>query len=130
MSSGFIEFLEREKQRLFEEQKARFGAPLLRIEEGKVYTLTLDISKEWRNVITKFGERVTIPVVYENNLYVLMLNPSGSLYRSIVDQLYGKLKNVDLADVLSVTLIVKRQSGRYSVIVDLELAGKKAKNKK
>ena len=130
MSSDFIEFLEREKQRLFEEQRARFGAPILRLEEGKVYALSLDINKEWRKVTTRFGERIAIPVVYENNEYVLMVNPSGSLYRSIVEQLHSKLKNVDLADVMGVNLVVKRQSGKYSVIVDVELSTGKHKSKK
>ncbi len=130
MSSDFIEFLEREKQRLFEEQRARFGAPILRLEEGKVYALSLDINKEWRKVTTRFGERIVIPVTYENSEYVLMVNPSGSLYRSIVEQLYSKLKNVDLADVTGVNLVIKRQSGKYSVIVDVELSTGKHKSKK
>jgi len=90
--SNIFEFVEKEYERITQEQKQRFGAPILRIEDNKVYDLTIDPNVEWKRINTRYGERVVIPVVYENSEYVLMLNPAGSVYKTIIEQLAKKLR--------------------------------------
>lgn len=135
MSSGeiphdILEFIEREHQRIQEFQKQKFGAPILRIEEGKVYDLVLDISEQWKMTTTRFGERVVIPVVFENNKYVLMLNPVGSVYRQIIEQLAKKVKETGTEKIQEVRLFLKRASGRYTVVVDVVVEPSKSKKQK
>ena len=135
MSSGeiphdILEFIEREHQRLQEFQKQKFGAPILRIEEGKVYDLVLDISEQWKMITTRFGERVVIPVIFENQKYVLMLNPVGSVYRQIIEQLAKKVKETGSDKVKEVRLFLKRASGRYTVVVDVVVEPSKVKKQK
>jgi hypothetical protein len=125
-----LDFIEREYQRLQETQKQKFGAPILRIEEGKVYDLLLDTSEQWRMVTTRFGERVVIPVIFENQKYVLMLNPAGSAYRQIVEQLAKKLKETGSEKIKEVRLYLKRASGRYTVVVDVVVEPSKSKRQK
>lgn len=135
MSSGeiphdILEFIEREHQRLQEFQKQKFGAPILRIEEGKVYDLVLDISEQWKMTTTRFGERVVIPVIFENQKYVLMLNPVGSVYRQIIEQLAKKVKEAGTEKIQEVRLFLKRASGRYTVVVDVVVESGKSKKQK
>lgn len=125
-----LEFIEREHQRLQEFQKQKFGAPILRIEEGKVYDLVLDISEQWKMITTRFGERVVIPVIFENQKYVLMLNPVGSVYRQIIEQLAKKVKETGSDKVKEVRLFLKRASGRYTVVVDVVVESSKSKKQK
>jgi hypothetical protein len=125
-----LEFIEREHQRLQEFQKQKFGAPILRIEEGKVYDLVLDISEQWKMITTRFGERVVIPVIFENQKYVLMLNPVGSVYRQIIEQLAKKVKETGSDKVKEVRLFLKRASGRYTVVVDVVVESSKVKKQK
>jgi hypothetical protein len=125
-----LEFIEREHQRIQEFQKQKFGAPILRIEEGKVYDLVLDISEQWKMTTTRFGERVVIPVVFENNKYVLMLNPVGSVYRQIIEQLAKKVKETGTEKIQEVRLFLKRASGRYTVVVDVVVEPSKSKKQK
>ena len=115
------DFIYQEHERLREYARQRFGAPILRIEEGKVYDLILDTAKEWRRVNTRFGERVAIPVVYENQEYVVMANPNGLLYRSLVEQLARKLRETPRERIKAIHVIVKRVSNRYTVVVETEL---------
>jgi len=116
------DFIVKEQERLKEYAKQRFGAPILRVEEGKVYDLVLDSTREWRRVNTRFGERVAIPVIYESQEYVIMANPNGLLYRSLVEQLARKLRETPRERVKSVHVIVKRVANRYTVVVETELA--------
>jgi hypothetical protein len=116
------DFIAKEHERLREYARQRFGAPILRIEEGKVYDLILDTSREWRRVNTRFGERVAIPVLYDSQEYVLMANPNGLLYRSLVEQLARKLKETPRERIKSIHVIVKRVANRYTVVVETELA--------
>jgi hypothetical protein len=125
-----LEFIEREHQKLQEFQKQKFGAPILRIEEGKVYDLVLDISEQWKMITTRFGERVVIPVVFENQKYVLMLNPVGSVYRQIIEQLAKKVKETGSENIKEVRLFLKRASGRYTVVVDVVVESGKSKKQK
>jgi hypothetical protein len=125
-----LEFIEREHQRLQEFQKQKFGAPILRIEEGKVYDLVLDISEQWKMTTTRFGERVVIPVIFENQKYVLMLNPVGSVYRQIIEQLAKKVKEAGTEKIQEVRLFLKRASGRYTVVVDVVVESGKSKKQK
>jgi len=115
------DFIVKEQERLREYAKQKFGAPILRVEEGKVYDLILDSAKEWRRVNTRFGERVAIPVVYEGQEYVVMANPNGLLYRSLVEQLAKKLKETPKEKIKAVHVIVKRVANRYTVVVETEL---------
>jgi hypothetical protein len=115
------DFIVKEQERLKEYARQKFGAPILRVEEGKVYDLTLDSSKEWRRVNTRFGERVAIPVIYEGQEYVVMANPNGLLYRSLVEQLARKLKETPRERIKAVHVIVKRVANRYTVVVETEL---------
>jgi hypothetical protein len=115
------DFIVKEQERLREYAKQKFGAPILRVEEGKVYDLILDSAKEWRRVNTRFGERVAIPVVYEGQEYVVMANPNGLLYRSLVEQLAKKLKETPREKIKNVHVIVKRVANRYTVVVETEL---------
>jgi hypothetical protein len=125
-----LEFIEREHQRLQEFQKQKFGAPILRIEEGKVYDLILDISEQWKMTTTRFGERVIVPVIFENQKYVLMLNPVGSVYRQIIEQLAKKVKETGTERIQEVRLFLKRASGRYTVVVDVVVESSKSKKQK
>jgi hypothetical protein len=125
-----LEFIEREHQRIQEFQKQKFGAPILRIEEGKVYDLILDISEQWKMTTTRFGERVIVPVVFENQKYVLMLNPVGSVYRQIIEQLAKKVKETGAERIQEVRLFLKRASGRYTVVVDVVVESSKSKKQK
>jgi hypothetical protein len=125
-----LEFIEREHQRLQEFQKQKFGAPILRIEEGKVYDLVLDISEQWKMTTTRFGERVVIPVIFENQKYVLMLNPVGSVYRQIIEQLAKKMREAGTEKIQEVRLFLKRASGRYTVVVDVVVESGKSKKQK
>jgi len=116
----FRDFIEKEYERVQIYQKERFGAPILRIEEGKVYDLILDTSREWRRVNTRFGERVAIPIIYDNQEYVIMANPNGFLYRSLVEQLAKKTKETAIEKIKDIHLIIKRVANRYTVIVETE----------
>jgi hypothetical protein len=116
------DFIVKEQERLREYARQRFGAPILRVEEGKVYDLILDSTKEWRRVSTRFGESVAIPVVYEGQEYVVMANPNGLLYRSLVEQLARKLKETPRERVKAIHVILKRAANRYTVVVETELA--------
>jgi len=123
MSRTTIEdFIYQEYERLKEQAKQRYGAPILRIEEGKVYDVILDTSKEWRRVNTRFGERVAIPVIYEGQEYVIMANPNGLLYRQLIEQLARKLKETGRERIKAIHVILKRASNRYTVVVETELA--------
>ena len=115
------DFIAKEHERLKEYARQRFGAPILRVEEGKVYDLLLDSTREWRRVNTRFGERVAIPVFYEGQEYVVMANPNGVLYRSLVEQLARKLKETPREKIKAVHVIVKRLGNRYTVVVETEL---------
>jgi len=115
------DFIVKEQERLREYAKQRFGAPILRVEEGKVYDLILDSTREWRRVNTRFGERVAIPVIYDNQEYVVMANPNGLLYRSLVEQLARKLKETPREKIKAVHVILKRVANRYTVVVETEL---------
>jgi len=125
-----LEFIEREHQRIQEFQKQKFGAPILRIEEGKVYDLVLDINDQWKIIATRFGERVIVPVIFENQKYVLMLNPVGSVYRQIIEQLAKKVKETGAEKIKEVRLFLKRASGRYTVVVDVAVESSKSKKQK
>jgi hypothetical protein len=116
------DFIAKEQERLREYARQRFGAPILRVEEGKVYDLLLDSTKEWRRVNTRFGERVAIPVIYEGQEYVVMANPNGLLYRSLVEQLARKLKETPRERIRAIHVILKRVANRYTVVVETELA--------
>jgi len=115
------DFIAKEQERLKEYARQKFGAPILRVEEGKVYDLMLDSTKEWRRVNTRFGERVAIPVIHDNQEYVIMANPNGLLYRSLVEQLARKLKETPREKIKAVHVIVKRVANRYTVVVETEL---------
>jgi hypothetical protein len=115
------DFIAKEQERLKEYARQKFGAPILRVEEGKVYDLVLDSTKEWRRVNTRFGERVAIPVIHDNQEYVIMANPNGLLYRSLVEQLARKLKETPREKIKAVHIIVKRVANRYTVVVETEL---------
>ena len=116
------DFIVKEQERLREYAKQKFGAPILRVEEGKVYDLLLNSTREWRMVNTRFGERVAIPVIYDNQEYVIMANPNGLLYRSLVEQLAKKLKEAPREKIKNIHVIVKRVANRYTVVVETELA--------
>ena len=123
MSRTTIEdFIYQEYERLKEQAKQRYGAPILRIEEGKVYDVVLDTSKEWRRVNTRFGERVAIPVIYDNQEYVIMANPNGLLYRQLIEQLARKLKETGKERIKAIHILLKRVANRYTVVVETELA--------
>lgn len=117
----FAEFISKEYERVKEYQRERFGAPILRVEEGKVYELILDTSKEWRRVNTRFGERIAIPVIYENQEYVVMANPNGFLYRQLVEQLTKKVKESGSERIKSIHIMLKRVANRYTVVVETEV---------
>jgi len=102
----------------------------LRIEEGKVYDLVLETSDKWKTITTRFGERIVIPVIYENQKYVLMLNPNGSIYRQIIDQLARKLRESGNDKVKEIRLFIKKASGRYTVAVDVAVESSKSKKQK
>jgi len=122
MSRTTIEdFIYQEYERLKEQAKQRYGAPILRIEEGKVYDVVLDTSKEWRRVNTRFGERVAIPVIYDNQEYVIMANPNGLLYRQLIEQLARKLKETGKERIKAIHILLKRVANRYTVVVETEL---------
>ena len=127
---NILEFIEREHQRIQEFQKQKFGAPILRIEENKVYDLVLDVSEQWRMATTRFGERVVIPVIFENQKYVLMLNPAGAVYRQIIEQLAKKVKETGSEKIKEIRLFLKKASGRYTVVVDVVAESGKAKKQK
>ena len=116
------DFIVKEEERLREYARQKFGAPILRVEEGRVYDLVLDTTREWRRVNTRFGERVAIPVICDNQEYVIMANPNGLLYRSLVEQLAKKLRETPRERIRSVHVILKRVSNRYTVVVETELA--------
>lgn len=127
---NILEFVEKEYERITHEQRQRFGAPILRIEDGKVYDLVIDINAEWKRINTRYGERVVIPVMYENSEYVLMLNPAGSVYRAIIEQLAKKLRETGGGKIKAIHLMLKRQDGRYTVFVDVEVETEQPKRKK
>jgi len=128
--SNIFEFVEKEYERITQEQKQRFGAPILRIEDNKVYDLTIDPNVEWKRINTRYGERVVIPVVYENSEYVLMLNPAGSVYKTIIEQLAKKLRETGGEKIKTIHIMLKRQNGRYTVFVDVETEAVGQKRKK
>jgi hypothetical protein len=117
---SIIDFIMEEHERLREQQKQRFGALMLRIEENKVYDLVLDLSKSWNRVTTRFGERVAIPVIYEDQEYVWMVNPNGSAYRQLVEGLARKLRESGGSKVKEARLLVKKVGNKYTVSVDVE----------
>jgi len=117
---SIIDFILEEQERLREQQKQKFGALILRIEENKVYDLVLDLSKSWSRVNTRFGERVAIPVIYEDQEYVWMVNPNGSAYRQLVEGLARKLRESGGSKVKEARLLVKKVGNKYSVSVDVE----------
>jgi len=117
---SLIDFILEEHERLREQQKQRFGALILRIEENKVYDLVLDINKSWNRVNTRFGERIAIPVIYEDQEYVWMVNPNGSAYRQLVEGLARKLRESGGNKVKEARLLVKKVGNKYSVSVDVE----------
>lgn len=127
---NILEFVEKEYERIKEEQRQKFSAPILRIEDNKVYDLIIDINAQWKRINTKFGERVVIPVSYENSEYVLMLNPAGSVYRAIIEQLAKKLRETGSGKVKAIHIMLKRQNGRYTVFVDVEAETEQPKRKK
>ena len=131
---NIIDFILEEHERLKEQQKQKFGALILRVEENKVYDLILDINKNWSRVNTRFGERVAIPVIYEDQEYIWMVNPNGSAYRQLVDGLARKLRESSGSKVKEVRLLVKKVGNKYSVNVDVEFektetASRKSKGK-
>jgi len=85
---------------------------------------------EWKRINTRYGERVVIPVVYENSEYVLMLNPAGAVYKAIIEQLAKKLRETGGEKIKTIHLMLKRQSGRYTVFVDVEVDTAQPKRKK
>lgn len=127
---NIFEFVEKEYERITQEQKQRFGAPILRIEEQKVYDLVVDPNAEWKRINTKYGERVVIPVVYEGSEYVLMMNPNGSVYRTIIEQLAKKLRETGGEKIKTIHIMIKRQDRRYTVFVDVETEPTQQKRRK
>jgi len=121
MSKDLIDFIMEEHEKLREQQKQKFGALILRIEENKVYDLVLDTSKNWSRINTRFGERVAIPVIYEDQEYLWMVNPNGSAYRQLVEELARKLKESNGNKVKEVRILVKKINNKYSVNVDVEV---------
>lgn len=117
---NIIDFIMEEHERLREQQKQKFGALILRIEENKVYDLVLDLNKSWSRVNTRFGERIAIPVIYEDQEYVWMVNPNGSAYRQLVEGLARKLRESGSNKVKEARLLVKKVGNKYSVSVDVE----------
>jgi hypothetical protein len=117
---NIIDFIMEEQERLREQQRQKFGALILRIEENKAYDLALDLNKSWNRVSTRFGERVAIPVVYEDQEYVWMVNPNGSAYRQLVEGLARKLRESGGSKVKEARLLVKKAGNKYSVNVDVE----------
>jgi ADP-heptose:LPS heptosyltransferase len=131
---SLVDFIMEEHERLREQQKQKFGALILRIEENKVYDLVLDLNKSWSRITTRFGERVAIPVIYEDQEYVWMVNPNGSAYRQLVEGLARKLKESGSSRVKEARLLVKKVGNKYSVSVDVEFerngdTSKKSKGK-
>lgn len=127
---NILEFVEKEYERITQEQRQKFGAPILRIEDGKVYDLIIDPGVQWRRIETRYGERIVIPVIYENNEYVLMLNPFGSVYKAIIEQLAKKLRETGGEKIKTIHIMLKRENGRYTVFVDVETETERQKRKK
>ena len=127
---NILEFVEKEYERIAQEQRQKFGASILRIEDNKVYDLVIDPNAEWKRINTRYGERVVIPVKYENNEYVLMLNPVGSVYKAIIEQLAKKLREAGGEKIKTIHLMLKRQGGRYTIFVDVEAEAVQPKRRK
>lgn len=125
-----LEFVEKEYERITQEQRQRFGAPILRLEDNKVYDMIIDPSVPFQRIETRYGERVVIKVLYENNEYALILNPVGSVYRAIIEQLAKKLRETGGEKIKTIHLMLKKQNGRYTVFVDVETETTQQKRKK
>jgi hypothetical protein len=104
-----IDFAREELERLRQERVERLGGDLLRIEEGNIYVLELGVNVEFRRINTRFGERVVIPVTYNNEPRVLMVNPSGRLYRMIIEEINNAVKKVrDPSKITKFAITVSR----------------------
>ena len=86
MSADIWSFIKEEAERLRQERIERLGGEILRIEPGQTYVIELR-NENWRRVTTRFGERIVIPILHNNEPKVLMLNPRGRLYRMLVEEL-------------------------------------------
>jgi hypothetical protein len=104
-----IDFVKEELERLRQERLERLGGDLLRIEEGNIYVLELGVNTEFRRINTRFGERVVIPVTYNNEPRVLMVNPNGRLYRLIIEGINDAVKKVrDVSKITKFAITISR----------------------
>ena len=104
-----IDFVKKELERLKQERVERLGGDLLRIEEGSIYVLELPVNAEFKTINTRFGERVVIPVIYNGESRVLMVNPSGRLYRMIIEGISDAVKKVrDPSKITKFAITVSR----------------------
>jgi hypothetical protein len=108
-SKTLIDFAKEELERIKQERVERFGGEILRIEEGNIYSVELSASAEFKRVNTRFGERVVIPVIYNNEPRVLMVNPNGRLYRMIIEGILEATKKVrDPSKIIKFAITISR----------------------
>ena len=106
---SIIDFAREELERLRQERIERLGGDLLRIEEGNIYVLELPVNAEFRRINTRYGERVVIPVTYNNEPRVLMVNPNGKLYRMIIEEINNAVKKVrDVSKITKFAITISR----------------------
>ena len=104
-----VDFAREELERIKRERAERFGGEILRIEEGNIYSVELSASAEFKRVNTRFGERVVIPVIYNNESRVLMVNPNGRLYRMLIEGILEATKKVrDPSKIVKFAITISR----------------------
>jgi hypothetical protein len=104
-----IDFVREELERLRQERLERLGGDLLRIEDGGIYLLELDVKTEFKRIKTRYGERVVIPVIHNGEPRVLMVNPSGKLYRMLIEQISEAVKKVrDVTKITKFAITISR----------------------
>ena len=93
-SKTLIDFAREELERIERERRERLGGEILRINVGDMVVVEMDANAVFKRVNTRFGERVVIPVRCEGESKVLMLNPSGRLYRLILQEILNASRKV------------------------------------
>ena len=111
---SLFDFIEREEEKLKKKAVERLGGEILRVEPGLLYIVEIMPNIEIKTINTKHGERVVIPLIYENKNYVLLLNPYGKTYRQLIKSLSDAVKSVKHREYIEKIVCNLQKTSKYS----------------
>lgn len=115
--SSIIDFINEEYMRIIEEEKQR--KPAYKLKDEDVIGIDVSGLRQWRKVRTRFGDRVIIPIVKDNNEYSLFVNPNSQLYRKLVKIIAEVMTKNKTASMVKVK--VSRIRAGLKTVYDVEL---------